>query len=247
MEERLQKILAHAGVGSRRECEQLIIQGDVIVNGERVTELGVKLDPEQCAIKVHGKIISTVVSDKTPQYLVLYKPRGYLTMMKPDPEGRRTLLDLLNRKVLKHRVYPVGRLDFNSEGLLLLTNNGELAYRLTHPKFKVAKTYEVKVHGVPSKRILDILSNGMNLEDGRTKPARVKIVRITGRNAWLLMTIFEGKKRQIRRMCEKVRFPVSKLRRVKIGPLRLHGLARGQFRFLSDREIQQLKEAVKLT
>lgn len=247
MEERLQKILAHAGVGSRRECEQLIIQGDIIVNGERVTELGIKLDPEQCAIKVHGKLISTVVSDnKTPQYLVLHKPRGYLTMMKPDSENRRTLLDLLNRKVLKHRVYPVGRLDFNSEGLLLLTNDGELAYRLTHPKFKVAKTYEVKVHGIPSKRILDILSHGTNLEDGRTKPARVKILRVTGRNAWLLMTIFEGKKRQIRRMCEKVRYPVSKLRRVKIGPLRLYGLARGQFRFLSDREIQQLKEAVKL-
>ena len=246
MEERLQKILAHAGVGSRRECEQLITQGSVVVNGERVTELGIKLDPEQCSIKVDGKLISTAVQDKTPQYLILHKPRGYLTTMKPDPNDRPTLLDLLNRKVLKHRVYPVGRLDFNSEGLILLTNDGELAYRLTHPKFKVLKTYDVKVHGVPPKRILDILAKGVNLEDGRTRPAQVKLLRTTGRNAWVSIAISEGKKRQIRRMCEKVRFPVSKIRRVRIGYLKLHGLALGQFRFLDEREIQQLKEAVKL-
>ncbi|PIE35478.1 pseudouridine synthase [candidate division KSB3 bacterium] len=246
MEERLQKILAYAGVGSRRECEQLIVQGSVFVNGERVTELGIKLDPAQCMIKVDGTLISTAVQDNTPQYLILHKPRGYLTTMKPDPDERPTLLDLLNRKVLKHRVYPVGRLDFNSEGLILLTNDGELAYRLTHPKFKVLKTYEVKVHGIPPRRILDILANGVNLEDGRTRPAQVKFLRTTGRNAWISISIFEGKKRQVRRMCEKVRFPVTKLRRVKIGNLKLHGLPLGQHRFLEEREIRKLKEAVKL-
>ncbi len=246
MEERLQKILAHAGVGSRRACEQLIAQGHVVVNGERVTQAGIKLDPEQCMIKVYGTLIATASPERAGQYLILHKPRGYLTTMKPDPDNRLTLLDLLSRKVLKHRVYPVGRLDFNSEGLILLTNDGELAYRMTHPRFKVAKTYEVKVHGIPPQRILDILAHGVNLEDGRTRPAHVKFLRTTGRNAWISISIFEGKKRQIRRMCEKVRFPVSKLRRVKIGNLTLQGLPRGQFRVLHGHEIQQLKEDVKL-
>lgn len=247
MEERLQKILAHAGVASRRECEKLISEGAVVVNGERVTAVGIKLDPEKCTIKVHGKIIEHAPRDQSFQYLILHKPRGVLTTMREDPEGRPTLLNLLNPKVLKHRLYPVGRLDFNSEGLLLLTNDGELAHRMTHPKFKAPKTYEVKVHGVPPRRILDFLAQGVNLEDGRTRPAKVKLLRVTGKNSWLLMTIGEGKKRQIRRMCEKMRYPVTKLRRVKIGPLLLRGLAVGKFRYLTDPEIQKLREAVKLS
>jgi pseudouridine synthase len=176
MEERLQKILAHAGVASRRECEKLISEGAVVVNGERVTAVGIKLDPEKCTIKVHGKIIEHAPRDQSFQYLILHKPRGVLTTMREDPEGRPTLLNLLNPKVLKHRLYPVGRLDFNSEGLLLLTNDGELAHRMTHPKFKAPKTYEVKVHGVPPRRILDFLAQGVNLEDGRTRPAKVKLL-----------------------------------------------------------------------
>lgn len=247
MEERLQKILAHAGVASRRECERLIVEGAVMVNGERVTEVGIKLDPEKCSIKVQGKVIDTAPRDHSLQYIILHKPRGFLTTMKEDSENRPTLLNLLNFKVLKHRLYPVGRLDFNSEGLLLLTNDGELAHRMTHPKFKVPKTYEVKVHGVPPRRILDFLAQGVNLEDGRTRPAKVKILRVTGKNAWLLMTIHEGRKRQIRRMCEKMRYQVTKLRRVKIGPLQLRGLELGKFRHLTDREIQKLREAVELT
>lgn len=242
MEERLQKILASSGIGSRRECEKLIEQGDVTVNGEVVTEQGLKFDPQKAAIKVHGKLLQ---DSPTYQYLILHKPPGVLTMVKPDPEGRQTLLNLFGRR-MKSRVFPVGRLDFNSEGLLLLTNDGELAYRMTHPKFKLPKVYEVKVHGVPSKKILDILSQGVHLEDGRTQPAKVRVLRTTGKNTWMKFTLYEGKKRQIRRMCEKVRLPVTKLRRVKIGPLGLRGLERGQFRFLSDEEIHQLKEAVKL-
>ncbi len=199
MEERLQKILAYAGVGSRRECEKLITQGGVMVNGRTVTEPGTKIDPGVSAIKVNGKRIKVTVTNKTYQYLILYKPRGYLTTMKPDKEGRPTLLDLLLGRI-KTRVYPVGRLDFNSEGLVLLTNDGGLAYRLTHPKFKLPKTYEVKVHGIPSEQVLNRLSRGIVLEDGRTHPASVRISRVTRKNAWLLFTIYEGKKRQIRRM-----------------------------------------------
>ncbi len=246
MEERLQKILAQAGVGSRRECEQLIAQGCVSVDGESVTELGIKVDPKKFSIKVNGKLLNSQSQEYAHQYVILHKPRGFLTTMKPDTEGRQTLLDLLNTKVQKHRIYPVGRLDFNSEGLILLTNDGELAYRLTHPKYKVPKTYEVKVHGIPPQRILTMLANGIYLDDGKTQPLKVKILRVTGRNAWLRWSMLEGKKRQIRRMCEKVHFPVTKLRRIKIGPLYLRGLSLGQSRFLSDPEILKLKQAVKL-
>ncbi len=247
MEQRLQKILAHAGLGSRRECEQLVVQGDVMINGKQVTELGKKVDPEQCAIKVRGKLIQVAtLMTKSHQYVILHKPRGYLTMMKPDAEGRPTLLDLLKGSRIKDRVYPVGRLDFNSEGLVLLTNDGELAYRLTHPKFKIPKTYQVKVHRIPTPKIIQILSNGVNLEDGRTRPAKVRLLRKTGKNAWLSLTIREGKKRQIRRMCEKVRLPVSKLKRTTLGPLTLTRLEQGQFRHLSPEEVQQLHHAVKL-
>jgi 23S rRNA pseudouridine2605 synthase/16S rRNA pseudouridine516 synthase len=245
MEERLQKILAHAGVGSRRECEKLIVQGCVTVNGSSVTEFGLKIDPATSAIKVNGKRIKVAVTNKAYHYLMLHKPRGYLTTMKPDKQGRFTLLDLLPARI-KTRVYPVGRLDFNSEGLILLTNDGELTYRLTHPKFKLPKTYEVKVHDIPSEQVLKRLSQGIKLEDGKTWPASVKILRITGKNAWLLFTIHEGRKRQIRRMCEKVHLPVSKLRRIKIGPITLNELKKGHFRFLLPEEVQQLKKAVKL-
>jgi len=249
MEERIHKILAHAGIASRRACEQLILDGCVTVNGTLVTDVGAKVNPYTSAIKVNGKLVPTHLEEhESHQYFLLYKPRGVLTSMKPDEEkGRPTILNLLNTKMRTYHVYPVGRLDFNSEGLLLLTNDGELAYRLTHPKFKVQKTYEVKVHGIPPKKIIDILANGVNLEDGRTSPAKVKMVKITGKNAWLLMTISEGKKRQIRRMCEKVRYPVSKLKRVKIGPLKATGLTPGMIRSLTEHELISLKQAVQLT
>lgn len=247
MEERIHKILAHAGIASRRACEQLILDGCVTVNGSLVTDVSAKADPT-AAIKVNGKLVTmNVEQQESHQYFLLYKPRGVLTTMQPDEEkDRPTILNLLNTRMRTYHVYPVGRLDFNSEGLLLLTNDGELAYRLTHPKFKIPKTYEVKVHGIPPKKIVDILANGVYLEDGRTAPAKVKIAKITGKNAWLLMTISEGKKRQIRRMCEKVRFPVSKLRRVKIGPLSVSGLTPGMLRALTERELMLLKQAVQL-
>lgn len=248
MKERLHKILAQAGVASRRECERLISRGSVVVNGQIVTELGFKVDPERDAIKVNRKRLSVKqLSQQASQYLILYKPKGVLTTMKPDPKGRATLLELLPGR-LKTRVYPVGRLDFNSEGLVLLTNDGELAFRLTHPKFKLPKTYEVKVHGIPSEQILQRLSKGIILDEGKkTLPAGVRLLRKTRTNAWLLFTLHEGRKRQIRRMCESVRLPVSKLKRIAIGPITLKGITRGQHRFLLPEEIKKLKEAVKLS
>lgn len=243
MEERLQKILAQVGVGSRRECEKLIVQGCVIVNGKPVTELGTKVDPRMAAIKVNGKRIDFPVTQKTCQYLVLFKPKGYLTTMKPDEEDRPTILELLPARV-KRRVYPVGRLDFNSEGLVLLTDDGDLAYRMTHPKFKFPKTYEAKVHGIPSVQVLRRLADGIVLEDGKTQPATVKVLKVTGQNAWLRFTITEGKKRQIRRMCEAVGLLVSKLKRTAIGPITIKGLERGHVRFLAPEEIRKLKKAV---
>lgn len=247
MEERLHKVLARSGVGSRRECERLIAQGLIVVNGKKVRDPGTKIEPQKASIKIDGKTLKVDADPtlKNAQYLAVYKPRGVLTTMKSDPEERSTMLDLLPAR-LKTRVFPVGRLDFNSEGLVLLTNDGELAHRLTHPKFKLPKTYEVKVHGIPSPRILKILSTGVNLEDGRTLPATVRIIRKTRTNTWLSFTLHEGKKRQIRRMCAKVRLPVSKLRRISIGPIKLQGLERGQHRFLEPDEVKKLKTAVKL-
>lgn len=247
MEERLQKVLARAGVGSRRECERLIARGAVAVNGKTVTDQGIRVNPGKAAIKVDGKLLR-VPAEPAPeqaQYLIIYKPRGMLTTMKPDGEGRPTIVELLPAK-LKSRVFPVGRLDFNSEGLVLLTNDGELAYRLTHPKFKLPKVYEVKVHGIPSPKILKILETGVNLEDGRTLPAKVQVIGRTKTNAWLRITLHEGKKRQIRRMCAKMRLPVSKLRRVAIGPISVQDLERKQHRFLRPDEVKKLRTAVKL-
>lgn len=246
MKERLQKVLARAGIGSRRECEKLIAGGEVTVNGQVVTELGIKVEPGEAAIKVKGRLINITPAGTQPhQYLILHKPVGVLTMVKPDQEGRPTLLDFLPRR-LKTRLYPVGRLDFKSEGLVLLTNDGELAYRLTHPKFKLPKTYEVKVHGMPSPQALRMLSQGVLLEDGKTRPASVRMFKTTGKNAWLRFTIYEGRKHQIRRMCEKVRLRVSKLKRVAIGSINLKGLQRGQTRFLLPGEVKKLKQAVNL-
>lgn len=247
MEERLHKILAHAGVGSLRECEKLILQGEVTVNGQTIAEVGVKVDPETSAIKVRGKRLHLTDSPQKYHYFLLHKPAGYLTTMKPDPEGRPTLLDLLWKIKGAARLYPVGRLDFNSEGLILLTNDGELAYRLTHPKFKVPKIYQVKVHGIPTQHQLDVLSHGVMLDDGKTQPAAVKIIRVTGKNAWVLVTISEGRKRQIRRMCEKIRLPITKLRRISIGPLKLQDLERGQYRTMLPHELAALKKAIQLT
>ncbi len=239
--ERLQKIIAAAGVASRRKAEELITSGRVQVNGQRVTELGTKADPEQDHIRVDGKLLR---APERYSYIVLNKPKGYVTTVS-DPENRPTVMDLVRQ--VKGRVYPVGRLDWASEGLLLLTNDGELANGLMKASSNVPKTYVVKIAGVPEETKLEKLRRGVSIaEKGgrrvRTAPARIKLIR-EGDNPWLEVTIVEGRNRQIRKMFEEVGHHVEKIRRVKYGPLTLD-VPPGEFRSLTLQEVTQLKAAV---
>ncbi len=254
MQERLQKIIAAAGIASRRHAEELIKGGLVSVNGQTVTDLGTKADPEKDHIKVGNKVL------KTPErhvYLLLHKPKGYVTTAS-DPEGRPTVMDLV--RGVNTRVYPVGRLDYGSEGLLLMTNDGELTQKLTHASSHVAKTYLVKVSGVPTDENLKRLRQGIVLqtvkpragerptarrsaEKVRTAPAKVEIFK-EGDNPWYEVTIIEGRNRQIRRMFEEIGHHVEKIKRVKYGPLQLDVEA-GKYRSLSDAEIAKLRAAIR--
>ncbi len=234
MLERLQKILSRAGVASRREAETIITAGRVAVNGAVVTELGSKADPDKDRITLDGK----PVRPKTERvYLLLYKPAGYVTTLK-DPEGRPTVTDLL--KGVGERVYPVGRLDYNTEGLLLLTNDGDWANRLAHPRHEVEKEYLVKVRGRVTPDQLKRLADGVKLDDGTTAPARVRIVHESERNSRLTITIHEGRYRQVRRMCEAVNLTVASLKRTRYGLLELGELRPGEFRRLTPLEVKQL-------
>jgi 23S rRNA pseudouridine2605 synthase len=250
VQERLQKIIAAAGVASRRHAEELIKSGMVSVNGQTVTELGSKADPEHDHIKVGNKLLKTA---QRHIYLLLHKPKGYVTTAS-DPEGRPTVMDLI--RGIETRVYPVGRLDYASEGLLLLTNDGELTQKLTHASSHVTKTYLVKVSGVPSEESLQKLRQGIVLQPVkprvgekrapqkvRTSPAKIEIFR-EGNNPWYEMTIIEGRNRQIRRMFEEVGHHVEKIKRVKYGPLELDVEA-GKYRTLTEKEIARLKSAIR--
>ena len=240
MEERLQKVLAQAGVASRREAEEYITAGGVKVNGKVVKELGTKVGPD-AFIMVDGH----PVHRERKIYLLFYKPRGVVTTMK-DPEGRKSIADYV--KDIPQRVYPVGRLDYNTEGLLLLTNDGELAQAMTHPSHEVNKTYEVTVPGIVPQEKLDLLRIGVKLEDGMTAPAIVDLAgydyekNLTRFN----VTIHEGRNRQVRRMCDYIGFPVRNLRRVRMGTLTLDGLRRGDCRELFNEEIEELRAACGL-
>lgn len=234
---RLQKILSAAGVASRRASEQMILEGRVTVNGDTVRELGTKADPQKDIIKVDGRRIKTVVRNR---YIVLYKPKGYVTT-RSDPEGRRTVIDLVGEG---DYIYPVGRLDYDSEGLLLLTSDGDLAARLMHPRHEVEKTYEVIVAGMPDVRALEKLKKGVFIEGGRTAPAHVhvgSIVKGARPTTKLTIVIHEGRNRQIRRMCSAVGLPVRELRRVGMGPIGLGRLKPGQWRDLTPDEVRRLK------
>jgi len=234
MLERLQKILSRAGVASRREAETFIAAGRVAVNGAVVTELGSKADPDKDRITLDGK----PVRPKTERvYLLLYKPAGYVTTLK-DPEGRPTVTDLL--KGVGERVYPVGRLDYNTEGLLLLTNDGDWANRLAHPRHEVEKEYLVKVRGRVTPDQVRRLADGVELDDGTTAPARVRIVHESERNSRLTITIHEGRYRQVRRMCEAVNLAVASLKRTRYGFLDLGDLRPGECRRLTPQEVKQL-------
>jgi pseudouridine synthase len=231
--ERLQKILSQAGIASRRASEQLMLEGRVTVNGTTVRELGTKADPAHDDIRVDGRRV------KVPEhhrYLLLNKPRGYVTT-RSDPQRRRTVLDLMNG--VREYVYPVGRLDYESEGLLILTNDGDLAARLTHPRHGVARVYEARVLGVPDPHDLDRLSKGVTIDHRRTTLAEVKMLAA----GVLLITIREGRNRQVRKMCEAIGHPVIRLKRVAIGPIRDSRLKVGTWRDLTVDEVRKLRAA----
>ena len=236
--ERLQKIIAAAGIASRRKAEQLITAGRVTLNGAVVTEQGTKADPTQDKITIDGKPLA---AKESLQYLALYKPKGYVTTVT-DPEGRPTVMDLI--KEISTRLYPVGRLDYGSEGLLLMTNDGALAQKLTKAGSHVPKPYLVKISGKPASTDIACLRTGVTIEldDGRrvkTSPASIQLVE-NAPNPWYEVTLIEGRNRQIRRMFAVVGFHVEKIKRTKIGPLKLD-VEPGKFRALTVREVAQLK------
>ena len=237
--ERLQKIIAHAGFASRREAESMIREGRVTVNGRVVTELGSKADAARDHIKVDGKLITRA---ETHRYILLYKPREVMTTVD-DPQGRRTVIDLI--KGVRERIYPVGRLDFHSEGLILLTNDGDLAFKVSHPQHGSVKTYHVKVRGVPEQRLIEKLERGITIDNKRTLPCEIRRMKTTGRgddegNSWFEVKLREGRTQQIRKMFQAVGHPVSKLRRVAIGPISDPRLGPGDYRELTKSEVKML-------
>jgi pseudouridine synthase len=234
VEERLQKILARAGFGSRRACEDLIREGRVLVNGQ-AAQLGSKADPERDRITVDGR---PVRADRPFTYIALNKPPGVLSAVT-DARERRTVTDLVD---VEARLFPVGRLDLGSEGLVLLTDDGELANLLTHPRYEHSKEYRVAVEGHPEDTTLDRWRRGVYLEEGRTAPAEVSVLRQEKDQTWLRVVLREGRKQQIRRVAAKLGHPVRKLIRVRIGPVHLGDLRRGEWRHLSQQEVAQLRE-----
>ena len=235
-EERVQKILARAGLGSRRESEKIIDAGRVTVNGKRI-KLGDKADPQSDQIKVDGKLIK---AQEEFTYIALNKPRGVLSSTKSE-HGLQTVIDLVPE--VDARLFPVGRLDLDSEGLILLTDDGDLTNQLTHPRYGHEKEYRVLVARHPDSKQLDTWQRGVILEDGyKTQPVKVRIEKLHGKGAWLRVIMTEGRKRQIRETAGQLGLPITKLIRVRIGSLRLGGLQSGQFRELTPQEVGQLKK-----
>lgn len=241
--ERLHKALARAGVASRRAAEQMIQEGRVRVNGQVIDRLGAKVDLERDQVHVDGHRIGLIREDRQEKvYFLLHKPPNTLTTTK-DERGRKTVLDLVVG-ASQGRIYPVGRLDFDAEGALLLTNDGELAHKLTHPRFAVPKTYLAKVKGRPAEDKLEKLRRGIYLEDGPTKAAHVEISQSVKRNTWVEITVTEGRNRLVKRMFWRIGHPVMKLVRVQFASLSLDGLRSGEYRPLTKREVQGLRAMV---
>jgi len=238
--ERIQKILADRGLASRRKAEEWIREGRVTVNG-KIAVIGQKADPERDTVKVDGRRIA-VSPEK--MYLLFYKPRNVVTTLA-DPEGRTTVMDFLPPSKL--RLFPVGRLDYDAEGVILLTNDGELAHRLAHPSQEVARTYWVKVQGKPEREEMQRLSRGIRLEDGMTAPCGIKPLRQTEGNTWVEMTLREGRNRQVKRMWEKLGYPVLKLKRVAFAGLKPGALRPGEHRLLVPAEVRRWKETASFS
>jgi len=238
MEIRINKYIADAGVASRREADRLIEAGKVTINGEQIAELGVKIDPQKDHVKVRGKLIKTMPAKV---YVLLNKPKGYVTTTD-DPDGRDIVLDLV--KSVPGRLYPVGRLDLQTEGLLLLTNDGEFADRVMKPKHKVKKVYEAKIRGTINENLKKKLQYGITVDGEYLKAHSIKVLK-ADKNSWLEVTIFEGKNRQIRRIFDAMKHPVVKLRRVQIGNLRAPRLKLGEFIILDDEKIKKIFEGSK--
>jgi len=234
--ERLQKLIAQAGIASRRAAEQLILDGQVTVNGKKVTELGTKADAEKDHIKVRGKLINTKLATRSDVYVLVNKPKGYLSSAA-DPEGRDLVVDLVKGR---GKLHPVGRLDYNSEGLIILTNDGKFTNFVASSK-KIAKVYEVKVKGLPNTNAINKLRRGVTLEDGfKTAPTEIKELKHTENNGWYEVTLYEGHNQQIRKMFDAIGHSVVKLRRTKIGEISDPYLKPGQSRELTAEEVKKL-------
>ena len=240
MQQRLQKLIAAAGIASRRHAEDLIAAGEVAVNGKIVTELGAKADAETDHIKVKGRLINPLLQKHEHVYVLLNKPKGYLSSMA-DPKGRPLVTDLIPSRL--GRLHPVGRLDFNTEGLLLLTNDGEFTNLITSARNRIAKVYEVKVKGVPPESAIERLRRGIAIGKGeRTAPAEVRKLREIKANSWFEVTLHEGRNQQIRRMFDAIGHSVVKLRRTRIGTLDDWGLPLGKWRKLKEIEVKRLSQ-----
>ena len=243
MEQRLQKLIAAAGIASRRHAEDLMTSGKVIVNGKVVKELGAKADPDHDHIKVNGRLINSLLNRQEHIYVLLNKPRGYLTSMS-DPDDRPLVIDLIPKSL--GRVHPVGRLDFNTEGLLLLTTDGELTNLVTTAKSQIPKIYRVKVKGVPSEKAIERLRRGVVIGEGEPRASgEVLRLRESDNNSWFEVTLEEGRNQQIRRMFDAIGHSVVKLARTRIGPLEVGRLKAGEWRHLTPREVAQLKGRAK--
>lgn len=239
MEERLQKYLAEAGIASRRKSEEWIASGRVKVNGVVVTALGTKIDPQKDQVLFDDQPV--MISGEKKIYLMLHKPEGYVTTAK-EQFGRPAVLDLV--RDVKQRIFPVGRLDYDTSGLLLLTNDGELTYRLTHPKYDVDKTYIAKLYGVPDDMDLQKFRRGVMVDGRKTRPAKIRILEIEKDRRFCTAEIIlhEGKNRQVRKMCDAIKHPVAQLKRVATGTLTLGDLPKGAYRPLTEKEVQYLKQ-----
>ena len=240
MKIRLNRYLALAGIASRREADRMIAAGRVSINGKMIGELGTQVDPENDKVEVDGKRVQPQKSDV---YLMLNKPPGYLVTAK-DPLKRPTIMELL--PPVKERIFPIGRLDFDSEGLVLLTNDGDLAYRLMHPSYRVIKEYRLRVKPKPDNSVLATLEKGISLDGKKTAPAVFRVLATTVKGTVLMAKIHEGRKRELRRMFEYMGFRVLTLKRVKLGSLHLGPLKKGKWRYLKPDEIARLKKKVRL-